>query len=129
MPSTLPSLDNHQVRLAARLVGLPTPADWQFTGGPVAEPADGGVGVQVQALSNPPMRGWMNAGQRYIKGSVVLDDTARFPPAITEMAGYLNGGRMKSQQGVAEAGVAAFPDTLNKLFSGENFGKLVLRLV
>ena len=36
---------------------------------------------------------------------------------------------MKSQEGVVEAGVAAFPDTLNKLFSGENFGKWVLKLV
>ena len=28
-----------------------------------------------------------------------------------------------------EGGVAAFPATLNKLFAGENFGKLVLKLV
>ena len=67
MPSTLASLVNHQVRLAARPVGLPTPANWQLTDEPVVEPADGGVLVQVQALSlDPAMRGWMNEGKSYI---------------------------------------------------------------
>jgi len=65
--TTLTSLVNHQVRLAARPVGLPTAADWQFTEAPVAEPADGGVLVQTLALSlDPAMRGWMNEGKSYI---------------------------------------------------------------
>jgi NADPH-dependent curcumin reductase CurA len=60
-------LVNHQVRLAARPVGLPKPSDWQFTEEPVAEPPDGGVLVQVLALSlDPAMRGWMNEGKSYI---------------------------------------------------------------
>ena len=63
MSSTFATLANHQVRLATRPVGLPTPADWQFTAEPVAEPADGGVLVKVLALSlDPAMRGWMNEG-------------------------------------------------------------------
>ena len=67
MPNTLASLVNHQVRLAARPVGLPTSADWQFTEEALAEPADGGVLVKVQALSlDPAMRGWMNEGKSYI---------------------------------------------------------------
>ncbi len=66
-PSALAALVNHQVRLAARPVGLPTPADWQFSTEPVAEPAEGGVLVQVLALSlDPAMRGWMNEGKSYI---------------------------------------------------------------
>ena len=35
---------------------------------------------------------------------------------------------MKSKEDFFECGVAAFPATLNKLFSGENFGKRVLKL-
>lgn len=63
----LASLVNHQVRLAARPVGLPKPSDWQFTEEKVAEPAEGGVLVQVLALSlDPAMRGWMNEGKSYI---------------------------------------------------------------
>ena len=44
------------------------------------------------------------------------------------MAGYLKDGRMKSKEDVVRGGVAAFPETLPKLFSGANFGKLVLHV-
>ncbi len=63
-----------------------------------------------------------------MEGIVVFDYTARFPLAIAEMAGHLKDGRMKSKEDVVEGGVAAFPGTLGKLFSGENFGKLVLKV-
>ncbi len=63
-----------------------------------------------------------------MEGIVVFDYAARYPLAISEMAGYLKDGRMKSKEDVVPGGVAAFPATLNKLFSGENFGKLVLQV-
>ncbi len=63
-----------------------------------------------------------------MEGMVVFDYVDRFPIAIAEMAGYLKDGRMKSKEDVARGGVAAFPETLNKLFNGENFGKLVLHV-
>ena len=67
MSSTLATLINHQVRLAARPVGLPKASDWQLTEEAVAEPGDGGVLVKVLALSlDPAMRGWMNEGRSYI---------------------------------------------------------------
>jgi NADPH-dependent curcumin reductase CurA len=63
----LASLTNHQVRLAARPVGLPTRANWSFTTEPVAAPQAGGVLVKTLALSlDPAMRGWMNEGKSYI---------------------------------------------------------------
>ncbi len=63
-----------------------------------------------------------------MEGIVVFDYAERYPQAIAEMAGYLKDGRMKSREDVVEGGVAAFPATLTKLFTGENFGKLVLKL-
>ncbi|MES3010155.1 MAG: NADP-dependent oxidoreductase [Pseudomonadota bacterium] len=58
---------NHQIRLAARPVGLPTDANWQHTTEAVAQPDDGGVLVKTLALSlDPAMRGWMNEGKSYI---------------------------------------------------------------
>ncbi len=64
---TASPLTNHQVRLAARPVGLPTRANWNFTTEPVAEPADGDVLVKTLSLSlDPAMRGWMNEGKSYI---------------------------------------------------------------
>lgn len=58
---------NHQIRLAARPVGLPKDSDWSFTEEPVAPPAEGGVLVRTTHLSlDPAMRGWMNEGKSYI---------------------------------------------------------------
>ena len=58
---------NHQIRLAARPMGLPKDSDWSFTEEPVAMPAEGGVLVRTTHLSlDPAMRGWMNEGKSYI---------------------------------------------------------------
>ena len=58
---------NRQIRLAARPLGLPKDADWQFTEEPVSLPAEGGVLVRTLYLSlDPAMRGWMNEGKSYI---------------------------------------------------------------
>ena len=62
-----------------------------------------------------------------MEGIVVFDYADRYPLAVAEMAGYLKDGRMKSREDVVE-GLDNFPDTLLKLFSGENFGKLVLKV-
>ena len=63
-----------------------------------------------------------------MEGMVVFDYAERFPTAIAELAGYIKAGRLKSKEDVVDGGVAAFPQTLNKLFAGDNFGKLVLRV-
>jgi NADPH-dependent curcumin reductase CurA len=65
--SVLSTLTNHQIRLAARPVGLPTPDNWSATTEAVAEPEEGGVLLQTLALSlDPAMRGWMSEGRSYI---------------------------------------------------------------
>jgi len=63
-----------------------------------------------------------------MEGMVVFDYAERYPQAIAELAGYLKDGRMKSREDVVEGGVADFPDALNRLFAGRNFGKLVLQV-
>ena len=62
-----------------------------------------------------------------MEGIVVFDYADRYALAVAEMAGYLKDGRMKSKEDVVE-GLANFPDTLLKLFDGQNFGKLVLQV-
>jgi NADPH-dependent curcumin reductase CurA len=65
--SALSNLVNHQIRLAARPVGMPKPSDWRHTTESVIEPAEGGVTLKTLALSlDPAMRGWMNEGKSYI---------------------------------------------------------------
>jgi NADPH-dependent curcumin reductase len=62
-----------------------------------------------------------------MEGMVVFDYADRYHLAVAEMAGYLNAGKMKSKEDVVD-GLNTFPETLLKLFNGENFGKLVLRV-
>nr|WP_145545050.1 NADP-dependent oxidoreductase [Variovorax boronicumulans] len=62
-----------------------------------------------------------------MEGMVVFDYAERFPQAIAELAGYLKDGRMQSKEDVVQ-GLDQFPETLNKLFAGGNFGKLVLQV-
>ena len=62
-----------------------------------------------------------------MEGIVVFDYAERFPIAVKELAGYLKDGRMKSKEDIV-AGIDTFPETLLKLFNGENFGKLVLEV-
>jgi NADPH-dependent curcumin reductase CurA len=61
-------------------------------------------------------------------GMVVFDYAARFGEAAAELAGWMREGRLVSREEVLDGGVAAFPETLLKLFAGENTGKLVLRV-
>ncbi|MDB5850691.1 MAG: NADP-dependent oxidoreductase [Rhodoferax sp.] len=62
-----------------------------------------------------------------MEGMVVFDYADRYPLAIAELAGYLKDGRMKSKEDTVK-GLETFPETLNKLFAGGNFGKLVLQV-
>jgi NADPH-dependent curcumin reductase len=90
-------------------------------------------GAISQYNNTTPMQGPKNymsllVNRARMEGMVVFDYTARFPQAIAELSGHLKAGRLKSKEDVVEGGVAVFPQTLNKLFAGENFGKLVLRV-
>ena len=62
-----------------------------------------------------------------MEGIVVFDYAERYHLAVAEMAGHLLAGRMKSKEDVV-LGLETFPETLLKLFNGENFGKLVLQV-
>ena len=59
---------------------------------------------------------------------VVFDYAPRFAQAMAEIAGWMREGRLISREHVVEGGVSAFPETLLKLFTGENVGKLVLHI-
>lgn len=60
-------------------------------------------------------------------GMVVFDFADRYPEAIREMAGWMAAGKLKTREDIVE-GFDNFPETLLKLFRGENFGKLVLKV-
>jgi NADPH-dependent curcumin reductase CurA len=60
-------------------------------------------------------------------GMLVFDYADRYAEAAREMAGWLAAGKLKTREDIV-AGLESFPETLLKLFSGENFGKLVLKV-
>ena len=62
-----------------------------------------------------------------MKGMLVTDFIDRYPQAAREMAGWMAAGRLKSREDIVE-GLQNFPETLLKLFTGENFGKLILKV-
>lgn len=58
---------NHQIKLAARPVGLPKDSDWELDEAPVPEPGAGEVLVKQRYISvDPAMRGWMNGRATYV---------------------------------------------------------------
>jgi hypothetical protein len=61
-----------------------------------------------------------------MEGFVVFDYAARYAEGAQAMAGWLADGSLKSKEDIVD-GLETFPETLLKLFSGENFGKLMIR--
>ena len=62
-----------------------------------------------------------------MEGFVVFDFADRYAEAATEMAGWMREGKLVHREDVV-AGIETFPETLNKLFRGENTGKLILQV-
>src|SRR5450759_4044335 len=62
-----------------------------------------------------------------MEGFVVLDYADRWGEALREMGGWFAAGRLKSREHIVE-GIETFPETLLKLFRGENFGKLAIKV-
>jgi NADPH-dependent curcumin reductase len=60
-------------------------------------------------------------------GFVVSDYVSRWGEGLREMGGWIAEGKLKSREHIVE-GLEKFPETLLMLFSGENHGKLILKV-
>jgi NADPH-dependent curcumin reductase CurA len=79
------------------------------------------------------VKGQVNIGQLImmratIKGFLVLDYGHRFEEAIGYLAGLLGGGKLHYDETIVEGGLEAAPAGLGQLFSGQNLGKLLVRI-
>ena len=63
-----------------------------------------------------------------MKGVMVSDFYPRAAEAAMVMAGWLMSGKLKSREDIVE-GFNSFPETFQMLFTGENNGKLVLKVM
>jgi NADPH-dependent curcumin reductase CurA len=102
----------------------------------LAQLARGARVVICGAISQYNSTSGVNCPQNYLsllvngarmEGFVVFNYAARYAEAMREMAGWRAAGKLKSREDVV-AGLETFPETLLKLFSGENFGKLVIKV-
>jgi NADPH-dependent curcumin reductase CurA len=62
-----------------------------------------------------------------MEGFVIFDYAQRYGDAAKEMASWMAEGKLKSREDIVE-GLETFPDTLLKLYKGENTGKLVIKV-
>lgn len=62
-----------------------------------------------------------------MEGMVVFDWAGRYGEAVRDISQWMREGKFVSREDIVE-GIENFPETLNKLFSGGNFGKLVLQV-
>ncbi len=89
-------------------------------------------GAISQYNNTTPVKGPANylsllVNRARMEGMVVFDYADRYSVAVAELSGHLKAGRMHSKEDLV-VGLETFPEALLKLFSGENFGKLVLQV-
>ncbi len=63
-----------------------------------------------------------------MQGFIYFDYREKWPAMLEELAGWRADGRISVRDDIVEGGVQAFPDTLLRLFRGENLGKLMIRI-
>ena len=89
-------------------------------------------GAVSQYNNTTPVKGPSNylsllVNRARMQGMVVFDYADRYGVAVLEIAKWMKEGKFISREDVV-TGIENFPGALNKLFSGGNFGKLVLKL-
>ena len=62
-----------------------------------------------------------------MEGFIVIDYMNRSQQAVTDLLGWIKSGELVHQEDVQE-GFENIPDTLNRLFTGRNVGKQLLKL-
>lgn len=89
-------------------------------------------GAISQYNNTAPVKGPANylaliVARATMKGIMVADYYPRAMEALSAMGGWLASGKLKSREDIVE-GLDTFPETFQKLFTGENNGKLVLKV-
>ena len=81
----------------------------------------------MENISGP--RNYMNllVNRARMEGFVVFDYATRFREAAGTMSRWIDEGRLISKEHIVE-GIETFPQTFRMLFSGENLGKLIIKV-
>lgn len=63
----------------------------------------------------------------YMTGIIVFDFIQQYPEAIAQIDQWMSAGKMKTKEHIF-VGLEQFPAVLKKLYTGENFGKLLIKV-
>ncbi|MFT6369607.1 MAG: NADPH-dependent curcumin reductase CurA [Maribacter sp.] len=63
-----------------------------------------------------------------MQGMVVFDYADRYTEGAIQLGKWMAEGKLKSREAIYE-GIENFPETYNRLFSGDKKGKLVLKVI
>ncbi|MEN0046225.1 MAG: NADP-dependent oxidoreductase [Bacteroidota bacterium] len=86
----------------------------------------------ISQYNKPKIQGPSNymkivTARGYINGIIVFDYIDQYPEGVKDIGTWLSEGKMQSKEHIIE-GIENFPDTLKMLFTGDNFGKLLLKI-
>ena len=89
-------------------------------------------GAISQYNNSTPVKGPANylsllVNRARMEGIVVFDYADRYPVGVAEMSKWMKEGTLKTREDIVE-GLEKFPEALQMLFEGKNFGKLVLQV-
>jgi NADPH-dependent curcumin reductase CurA len=62
-----------------------------------------------------------------IEGFIILDFAKRYAEGIGQLAKWIAEGKIKHQETIVD-GLEQAPEAINKLFDGENIGKLIVKI-
>jgi NADPH-dependent curcumin reductase CurA len=81
----------------------------------------------IEALQGPKNYLSLLVNHAKMEGFVVFDYSQRYGEATMALAGWLAAGKLKAREDIVD-GLETFPETFLKLFRGENFGKLIIKV-
>ena len=63
-----------------------------------------------------------------VQGFIVFDFVKHNPEAMEALGGWYKDGKLKFREDIRDGGLDAFPSVLSELYTGGNFGKLILKV-
>ncbi len=82
----------------------------------------------LETMRGPANYIWLGTMRGRLQGFVVFDYAHRYPEARARMTRWLEDGRLKLFEHTMDGTVADFPRAFQRLYEGENLGKMLVRL-
>lgn len=113
--------------------------DFENVGGPIMEAVLSRMNLNGRVAlcglisgynSDEPMRGPYDTiliKRLRVQGFIVIDFVDRFPEAAVQLAGWMMEGKIKHRETLVD-GLENAPIAINRLFDGDNIGKLIVKV-